>query len=272
MPVLTFLKSKEIKKIFDKDSIIVIEYLLKKLLFSQPELLPKQKQDYIQIPKEYLEQWVSQGLDWEPIASGNYPIDVYSKKLKIGADVKFISAKVDKDNLFTAGESNETSLGQNFKDTGEDLDRYFQEKNYKKILKGWQTILNKKINEPIIKYGLNKIYYFIFVRGGNSINLSIAKLNKNQLKSIKVSKTTGKSTFIENFINDKYGNVKIYKSKKRMELRCRPKNMEADNLFIKWNFEDLLRADGIKLRKLIKNKVKFNNHIKKEINRFFNLG
>jgi len=268
MNVLKFLNKDEIKKIFDSESIFVIEYLLRKVLFSQPELLPKQNNHNIQITKEFLEQWVAQGLNWEIVGYGNYPIDVYSKLLKVGADVKFVSATVDDDNNFTNKQSNETSLGQNFKDTGRELDQAFANEDFTKILKGWKSILKKKIDRPIKDYRLRIIYYFIFIRGGNSINLAIAKVDKLKIKNLKVSKTTKTSAFINGFIDSKYGNAKIYKSKKRMELRCFPKNIEKDNLLIKWNFKNLLINSGINLRKLVKNRIKFNSHVKKEINNF----
>ena len=100
MFVLEFLTKKEIEKIFDKDSKLVIDYLLKKVLFSQPELLPGEKNGNIQMTKEFLENWVAQALNWKIIGAGNYPIDVYSEKDKIGADVKFLSAKTDKNGNF----------------------------------------------------------------------------------------------------------------------------------------------------------------------------
>ena len=75
MPVLELLNKKEIKKVFDKNSLLVIKYLLRKVLFSQPEMLPKQKRNNIQTTKEFLEQWVAQALGWIIIGSGNYPIE-----------------------------------------------------------------------------------------------------------------------------------------------------------------------------------------------------
>lgn len=117
MNVLNFLKKEEIEKIFDKDGRSVINYLLKKVLFSQPETLPGKKTANIQITKEFLEQWIAQGLGWETVGSGSYPIDVYSKESKSGADVKFMSVDVDEAGNFTNKESGETSLGQKFKGT-----------------------------------------------------------------------------------------------------------------------------------------------------------
>ena len=56
MNVLKQLKKEEIKNIFDDEGCQVIDYLLRKVLFSQPETLPGQERENIQITKEFLEQ------------------------------------------------------------------------------------------------------------------------------------------------------------------------------------------------------------------------
>lgn len=270
MFVLEFLTKKEIKRIFDKDSKLVIDYLLRKVLFSQPELLPGEKDGNIQMTKEFLENWVAQALDWKIVGAGNYPIDVYSAEKKIGADVKFLSAKTDSEGNFMNSTSNETSLSQKFKSAGKNLDQLFKQKKKKEILEGWIKILVEKNERPIKDYDLNYIYYFIFIRGGNSINLAIAKVNKELIPNIKISKFTETSAFISGYIDDKYGNVKIYKSKKRIELRCSPKKLEEDNLLIKWDFnENLKHQKPIKLRGIIRNKKEFKKYVSKKIKEFF---
>ncbi len=271
MFVLEFLTKKEIEKIFDKNSKLVIDYLLKKVLFSQPELLPGEKDGNIQMTKEFLENWVAQALDWKIIGAGNYPIDVYSKKDKIGADVKFLSAKTNKDGNFRNGTSNETSLCQKFTSTGKDLDQLFKRKKKKAILNGWIDILIKKNNIPISDYGLKHIYYFIFIRGGHAINLAIAKVNRDVMPNIKISKFTDTSAFLSGYIDNKYGNVKIYKSKKRIELRCNSKNLDNDKLLIKWDFsKNLKHQKPVKLREIVTNGVNFKKYISQKIKEFFN--
>jgi len=272
MFVLEFLPEKEIKNIFDKDSRLVIDYLLKKVLFSQPELLSDDKEQNIQMTKEFLEGWVSQALDWKTIGAGNYPIDVYSSKKRIGADVKFLSAKIDKNGNFQNTLSNETSLCQKFKSTGSNLDQLFKRKKKKEILEGWIDILLEKNKIPVSEYNLKDIYYFIFIRGGDSISLAIAKINKNNISRIKISRLTDKSAFIAGYIDERHGNVKIYKSKKRMELRCNPKNLEEDKMLIKWDFKESLKYQTpIKLRGIVRDKIKFNKYILKRAKDFFNL-
>jgi len=270
MYTLEFLNKEQIEELFDQEAKDVIGYLLKKVLFSQPELIEGEKVGNIQMTKEFLESWVAQALGWKVIGAGNYPIDVYCPEKMIGADVKFLSAKVNKDGEFKNGTSNETSLSQKFTSTGVNLDQLFKEKKSKEILDGWVDILIDKIQKPIDEFNLDTIYYFIFIRGGDSINLAVTKVNISTIRNLSVSKLTDTSAFISGFINDEYGNVKIYKSKKRMELRCTPSNLERDNLLIKWDFSGLLKErKAMNLREAMKDKEKFAEYLKDNIDGLF---
>ena len=55
--VLTPLTLNELKSFFDKDAIKVINFFLKRSIFSQPELIKGQTSLPIHIPKEHIEQW-----------------------------------------------------------------------------------------------------------------------------------------------------------------------------------------------------------------------
>jgi hypothetical protein len=270
MYVLEFLNKKDIEKFFDNKSLKVVEYLLRKVLYSQPEVLPDQKKGYIQITKEFLEQWVAQGLGWKIVGSGSYPIDVYSKEKRIGADVKFMSVKVRENGEFSSEQSGETSLGQKFTGSGNELDQDFASKSYDKILNGWKFILKNKLKAPIRDYNIKNIYYFIFIRGGDTINLSIAKVNSGAIDRINVKNTTASSVFVDGFIDPKYGNVKIYKAKKRMELRCLPRSMNKDNLFVQWDFSKLVRREGVDLRLKVGDYGDFKKYVKRDLDSFFN--
>jgi hypothetical protein len=132
--ILSFLNKNEIKNIIDPVSNEVIEYLLKKVAFSQPELTSEYDPTGIQMTKEFLESWVAQACNLKKVGAGNYPIDVYKEK-DFGADVKFVTAKIDNEGNLTKGISNETSLGQNFSDGDTNLDTLFSTQNKTEILK-----------------------------------------------------------------------------------------------------------------------------------------
>ena len=60
-------------------------------------------------------------------------------------------------------------------------------------------------------------------------------LNLKNLNKVIVNeeRTTSKSVFIDNFIDHEYGNTKIYKAKKRLELRLHPKKWIDSGAFVK---------------------------------------
>lgn len=269
MYVMDFLSKKEMFELIDYKGYEVINYLLKKVAFSQPEsLTTNHKNNDIQITKEFLEQWIVQSCDLKPMGSGNYPIDAF-KINDYGVDVKFISAKVDKQGKLVNSQSNETSLGQNFRGFGKTLDQAFENQKYEEILRGWQRILKEKLKQPILDLNLKKIYYFIFIRAGNNIHLSIAKINQELIDSLTVKKSSYTSVFVNHFIDSNFGNVKIYKSKKRMELRLYAKKLQEKNLLITWDFKNLYPT-AVKLRDIIdNNQIKY--HISNELNKFFNI-
>ena len=68
------------------------------------------------------------------------------------------------------------------------------------------------------------------------LNLNIEYIN---LISADIARTlnskTTKSVFLNNFIDERFGNAKIYKSKKRLELRLRPKYLLENGFAVKLN-------------------------------------
>lgn len=264
--VLKFLSKKNIEKFIDKDAYSVIEYLLRKVAFSQPEIKDELNLSGIQMTKEFLEDWIAQACGLTKIGAGNYPIDVYEPN-KFGVDVKFLTAKIKSDGRFTNSYSNETSLGQNFKDGGSGLDQLFKSKDYNKILNAWIKILEIKVAIPIKDLKLKKIYYFIFIRAGNKISLAIAEVDTKSISKLTTNRATTTSVFVQNFIEDKYGNVKIYKSKKRMELRVFPKRLEENGKLVTWDFENFY-PDAISLRDVVKEN-KIDVHARAQFKKFF---
>ena len=270
MFVLDFLKKEEMEKFFDNKSKKIIDYLLKKVLFSQPELLPEQEETYIQMTKEFLEMWIAQAFKMKTVGAGNYPIDVYDENKKIGFDIKFISGKVDENGDFTKTISNESSLAQNFAEEGNNLDLLFNNGNYKEILNNWKKLLKNKFDKAKMDLNLKDIFYFIFIRGKNSIFLSISKVKFKNIDNLEIDRANNKSVFVKNYLKNEIGQVKIYKSKKRMEIRVYPKYLKENNLFLEWNFNDKYKQKKILLRDIIEEQDEFKKYLKKEFDNLFN--
>lgn len=254
MYVINPLDKTELEKFFDKQSLEVIKYFIVKSIVAQPELLPNQKTLPIHIPKEHLEQWFTQALDVESIGGGSYPIDIYNNTDKWGADIKMLAVKLDRNGNIRAGaDSGEASLGQNFKDAGQDLDSLFKDKEYDQIKDLWLDLYNKKYETVKEKYDVKDFYYFFVLRSGSSFYIVSAKINLLNIKNTVVVPISEKgkkisSVFLKNFIDDSFGNAKIYKSKKRLELRLKPKKWIDAGYAIKFetNFkpvESILREE-----------------------------
>jgi hypothetical protein len=116
---------------------------------------------------------------------------------------------------------------------------------------------------------LNKIYYFIFIRGGDAINLAIAEVNANNLDKLEINRSNDSSVFVEGYCEENYGEVKIYKSKKRMELRTYPVNLEKDEKMIVWDFNQIYKRERINLRNLMKDEKEFKKYVDESFNNLF---
>lgn len=238
--VINPLSNKELLGFLDDKSKDIIKYFLIKSLFSQPEAKAEQRQLPIQIPKEHIEQWFTQSLDVKPVGAGSYPIDIYNEREKWGADIKMLNIKLNKSGDVSSSDSGEASLGQKFEGPGINLDEMFSDGKFVEIKDSWVKLYNDKYKSLNKSYPIEKIYYFFILRPGTQIEgadfyFTGAVLNLKKLKNVQVNKTrtTKKSVFLDNFINSEYGNTKIYKAKKRLELRLRPKKWIDTGMSIK---------------------------------------
>lgn len=238
--VINPLKQSELQNFLDEKSKKIIKYFIIKSLFSQPEPKVGQKTLPIQIPKEHIEQWFTQSLDVKPVGAGSYPIDIYNEREEWGADIKMLNIKINEAGEVLNSDSGEASLGQKFEGPGINLDAMFKSRKYDEIKNGWVELYNEKYKSLSKDYSIKKIYYFFILRPGTQIEgadfyFTGAVIDLNQLSKVKVDKdrTTGTSVFLENFINSEYGGVKIYKAKKRLELRLRPKTWVENDMALK---------------------------------------
>jgi hypothetical protein len=252
--VINPLTHKELLGFLDDKSKEIIKYFIIKSLFSQPESKVGQRTLPIQIPKEHIEQWFTQALNVKPVGAGSYPIDIYNERENWGADIKMLNIKVDKSGNVKSGDSGEASLGQNFSDAGIDLDNLFALKKFNDIKKRWIKLYKAKYEILKDTYPIEKIFYFFILRPGIQTNgtdfyFTGAIVNIGKLDDVIVNKkrTTKTSVFLDKFIQKEYGNTKIYKSKKRLELRLRPKTWVENDMSIR--ISTSFNAFSVDLRK-----------------------
>ena len=119
--------------------------------------------------------------------------------------------------------TNEKSIIQNFSDTN-NLDLLFINKKGSEAI---DIFKNKLLDKYNAYRSDNKYYYLLFVCIKKEIYLVCLRFNSQNIKNMKFGSFVGnintkkdfKNIIIDNFIGENNGNVKLYKSKKRLELR-----------------------------------------------------
>lgn len=226
----------ELLDIMDENANDIIKYFIRKSLFSQPEVLPGQLPRAAQIPKEHIEQWFVQALGATPTGAGSYPVDIYDTDKGWAADIKMLNAKVLNGRLSNS-DSGEASLGQKFVGPGVELDSLFNTGKFEEIRELWLDIIREKEYRVLRDIpGVTHIKYLFILRAESSFYLVGCNLNGNRLANttVNMSRTTNKSVFLNGMIDPRLGNAKVYKAKKRLELRLRPKEWIDRGLFLEF--------------------------------------
>ena len=269
MNILRPLTKEELQYFFSEHSLKVIQYFMNTSLFAQPEVYQDKKSLPIQIPKEHLEQWFVQALQVEAVGAGSYPIDIL-KPNEWGADVKMLSCKLLQNGSLGRSQSGETSLAQKFKLTGTNLDEAFKKKEFNLIINGWIDILYQKLNAVKKEKDIDKLYYFFFLRGTEKESYICAfEINtdaiNNTVITLKENVKAKESIYLNGLIDEKYGTGKIYKAKKRLELRLKPKNLYDDGFLVTIPTQTPNKED---IYQLVQDKDKFDKYMRDKFGKF----
>jgi hypothetical protein len=147
------------------------------------------------------------------VGNGNKNVDIIVRN-KIGIDVSVLTLN----KRFT----NEKSVIQNFTNSNT-LDLLFNNKDATHAVDIFKKQFTEKFSYISSNFSNNiiNIYYVLFICKYKHIYLTCLKLNLDRIQYMKYDCLTKKckNIFINNFINRKFGNVRLYKSKKRLELR-----------------------------------------------------
>lgn len=230
------LSKKELEEIFDSPAQEVIKRLIAKQVEGQLPKHPNDKRTPIfDISQTSVETYILQALgSGELVGAGSRGID-YEGTDHI-ADIKIVSGEFDLvSKKFTNKKSGESSLGQKFSEEGgNNLDELFKQESGTEIAGTWMGIIERKIKKELEKNPLIKnFYYFWFIKTTPMFGLGLVgfKINIENLIYVKEGKKTKKSVYLENFIKDIFGEVKIYSSKKRMEMRIYPNQLLDKMIF-----------------------------------------
>jgi len=176
------------------------------------------------IEDEFSEYYTAKTTGGIEIGGGSCAMDVQTKNNE-GIDAMCVVMK--------KSGSNEKSLIQNFGASGSDLDTLFKEKKDGEAVQLYVLEYSKKLQDVKKEKGLGDLYILAFVSTNEDVFLVSFKLNLENIKDVSSggfvkNKGDVKNIIINNFINPAYGNVKLYKSKKRMELRLLPDVLKSE--------------------------------------------
>ena len=138
--------------------------------------------------------------------------------------------------VMTAHQSNEKSLQQNFSGSGENLDELFHNGDHNKAVNLFTEQYHKKLETIQQAINVNNLFILAFISCMKEIYIVNFKINVSHVKYISsggfVKGPTGfKNIHVNGFINPEYGNVKLYKSKKRVELRLHSEILKSEYAF-----------------------------------------
>ena len=269
--VLEEVKIDELNQIFDVNSKKVFDYLLQRTVISYPEFLPGQNNTALYLEKKQCEQWIVQSLGLKPVGEGSYPID--GIKDKNGFDVSSLALGQTPKTKKMNNQTGEKSLGQkfddeNFGEDGENLDGLFKSKDYDKIISAWRKILKKKWGDTIKDQKLENLYLInlISYKPEDKMFIFLLKINYEKLDIISEDRRTDKSVWVKNFIDPKIGDAKIYKSKKRLELRLKPIEFIKNKSYLEFKLENKIKS--LNLREAFENKDNKNKYLLEETKKF----
>jgi hypothetical protein len=147
----------------------------------------------------------------------------------------------------------------------------FKKEQYQEIINGWISIWKDKLVKVKTDNNIDNIYYFFFLRGSKkesyicAFEVDINNINTEIITQRDENSEIKQSVFLNGVIDAKYGNSKIYKSKKRLELRLKPKNLLDDGFLITIPTETPTKED---IYKLVQDKEKFDKYIKNKLSKF----
>jgi len=79
--------------------------------------------------------------------------------------------------------------------------------------------LYNKINNFCDKYKISKLYYCIFISDNKNVYLSTFQFNINNIQNLLLNDKSNNIIYLDNFIDPKYGYVKLNLQQRRLELR-----------------------------------------------------
>ena len=159
----------------------------------------------------FMEYITAKCINGTRVGEGHCPIDV--TKDNKGIDILCV--------CLNGTMTNEKSIMQNFSNCGNNLDNLFENGKYQETLSLFIKEYHIKLLNAKKTKNINKLYYCAFISTDINVYISVFKINLECISNIKYENITKKKKSIKfkGFIDDKYGFTKLFKSKKRLEIR-----------------------------------------------------
>jgi hypothetical protein len=174
------------------------------------------------IEEEFSEYWIAKTSNGKEVGKGNVGTDVQTGANE-GVDAMCV--------IMNTSMSNEKSLMQNFKVAGVNLDNLFINKKDDEALSLFLNSYVSKLESIRKKLNLTDLYIVAFVSTKENVFAVCLKINTDRVMNVTSAGFTvgeGLSILTKGMIAGDVGNVKLYKSKKRLELRLNPKVIKHD--------------------------------------------
>ena len=176
------------------------------------------------IEDEFSEFWLAKASKGKQIGKGSGGMDIQTNSNE-GIDAMCVV--MNKSNT-----SNEKSLMQNFKTAGENLDTLFKEKKDKEAIELFTNEYITKIKKTKENNKLTDLYILSFISTKTNVFIVCFKLYIDRISNVKSLGFTEqcKNIKTDNFIDSKLGDIRLYKSKKRLELRFKKNILNDTNI------------------------------------------
>lgn len=183
----------------------------------------KEECQNINIEPGMSESFVAKSSGGYTTGKGNGKVDVVTSNEE-GIDVTCL--------IINSSETNEKSLMQNFAQEGSNLDLLFENNKHEEAVELYASGYENKIKKCKEEKKLSDIYIMTFLSNKTDIYVSCFRINIDNIKNISSGGfVTDKrvNIIVNNFIDKRYGNVKLYKAKKRLELRLSNNILKHEN-------------------------------------------
>lgn len=190
------------------------------------------------IEDEFSEWWTAKATNGVEIGRGSSGMDVKTST-NDGIDAMCV--------IMNSNGSNEKSLSQNFSVAGAQLDQFFSERRDVDALKLFTDGYSEKIRKVREENELRSLYIIAYVSTFTDIYAVCFELNESRIHEVSSGGFVagGERNIVANgFIDPSEGNVKLYKSKKRLELRLNRSVISSPHTLKLWSLNQAVAPVG----------------------------